>query len=290
MRRDAQVARRHGEGDPLAAVRRYNNFVKAQGLAAAGPAFGGVLDLGCGRGGDLPKYGHLPGLRRLCGLDVSPVSVREAQARAASIFGARPEVAVQLFAADLRDEAQLRAAAAIAGHQAPFEVVTMFFSLQYVAASGAHVERLLRLLVNPLTAEGARLVLSVPGAPQVERLAAEGGAGLASVDRLAPATADGWGRGYGFQLLGAIDDFTPEYLLPPDSLAAAFAAGGWRVLSRRPFDAEELQSGGGPGLARRMRVTTLPAAMAPAEREAVGLNDLWVLERRPGGGTVCTSP
>jgi len=98
----AKVVRNYGEPAfyriDTAPARALNNFVKAVLIETYVPMGARVLDLACGKGGDIGKYARRR-IRSWCGVDVVGASVKEAMSRYNR--GARYEFAAQFFVHDL---------------------------------------------------------------------------------------------------------------------------------------------------------------------------------------------
>ena len=97
-------------------MRNFNNWVKAKLIAVARPvrkssATSGkassidVLDLACGKGGDLMKWAlHQPSVRRYVGVDVARGSLRDAAARCIGNRQIRALPSITFVAADLGED------------------------------------------------------------------------------------------------------------------------------------------------------------------------------------------
>lgn len=84
---------------PRSQLQRFHNAVKRDLLVAHVPRGGALLDLACGRGGDLRKWAA-GGLSYVRALDVSAESLREAGRRRAALCGS--DTTVEFEHADLR--------------------------------------------------------------------------------------------------------------------------------------------------------------------------------------------
>ncbi len=212
-----------------------------------------VLDLGCGRGGDLLKYRHI-GATRVVGVDPSQASVDEARERARAVG-----VDASFHVGSMLDR--------LDGHPfdaGSFDLVVCFFSLQYAGGPEAiaQVARTAARLARP----DARLVVIVPDCHRVERLAAEDRADqLARVEWMGATTAT---PVYTFDLVGAIDQ-CPEYLVESLDLP------GWEVEVDCGLGELDRAVGTAPGLRGRMGAVEL-RHLRPAEREVVELYRLVV--------------
>ena len=113
----------------MAACRRRHNLWK-RALIDAHVARGSlVLDLACGKGGDLSKFAHRHP-RRLVGYDVSTLSLAEARRRASLL----PSLPVELVVVDLTSRRWPACARR-------FDAATCFFALHYLCGSAAAVRQ-----------------------------------------------------------------------------------------------------------------------------------------------------
>lgn len=235
-------------------VRRYNNYVKAALLARVAPPRT-VLDLGCGRGGDLLKYARL-GVARVVGVDVSTESLAKAAARADRLAGT-----FEFYRRDLEDPA------AVAALQGTYDLVSLFFSAQYMLPSREAAVSLMASLAR-LAPQGA-VVLAIPDDRLISALLP---GPLVRVERKTTARPDGWGGVYEFTLAGAIDR-CPEYGVPTAALLDEARAAGWRVDLAAPFDTlVDLDP-------RLRRVMSAGARLTLTERHVVGVYVACILSR-----------
>ncbi len=146
------------------ALRDFHNAAKRELLRVHAAGAASLLDLACGRGGDVHKWRAL-GIRHALGLDASAESVREAARRHAATGGGQGDYAFRCH--DLRHPFQHAGA--------PFDVVTCMFALQYFFESEASARALVGTAAGCLR-PGGRFVGIVPDARRVvARLAAAGG-------------------------------------------------------------------------------------------------------------------
>lgn len=212
-----------------------------------------LLDLGCGRGGDVSKYNHLS-LEVLHGVDVSEPSIEEARRRARA-----QDVDGTFGVTDLRDPEQTRALEdELSGQR--FDTVVCFFALQYLPEWD--IRRVLGM-ARRLTVPGGCLILTLPASARIRKLAAAPGElATARFDEADPTA-------YRFSLFGAIDD-CPEFLVPPEGLQKIIRDLGWRLDVHVGFlDAIDMD----PVLLGTMGAD---AALSPVELEVVALYDVWI--------------
>lgn len=214
-----------------------------------------MLDLGCGRGGDLCKYARL-GVARVVGVDVSTESLVKAAARADQLAGT-----FEFYQRDLEDPA------VVAELEGTYDLVSFFFSAQYMLPSREAAAALMASLAR-LAPDGA-VVLAIPDDQLVSALPP---GPLARVERRTPAGPDGWGGVYEFSLVGAIDR-CPEYGVPTAALLDEARAAGWRVDLAATFDTlADLD----PTLRSAM---SADAPLTPVERDVVGVYVACILSR-----------
>jgi len=204
-------------------LRRAHNELKRRVLGAL-PAGARVLDLGCGRGGDLGKWAACaPPPARVLGLDASAASVAEARARAAAWPGGAPWAQFRVCrGVGERDDLALGA----------FDLVTCMFALHYFFDAPERAERALRFVRRHLRL-GGRFVGVAPHGDRTRAMlaAAPGGqvrAGACTLRALSDAS-------YAFALAGTVVAAPSEepYLLEAPFRAACRAA-NLHVLAFRP--------------------------------------------------------
>ncbi|KAL1741883.1 mRNA capping enzyme-domain-containing protein [Schizophyllum fasciatum] len=126
---------------PIFALKAFNNWIKSVIITKfAHPALqhspnysrkdrqrGKVLDLGCGKGGDINKW-QKANAKDYIGADIAAVSVQQGRQRHESLRGPRPEA--HFFALDCFSES-LRDALPSELLRKPFDVVSMQFCMHY---------------------------------------------------------------------------------------------------------------------------------------------------------------
>lgn len=140
------------------ALQRFHNEAKRQLLKEFAWQAGRLLDLACGRGGDLHKWRALQ-IAHVTGVDVSENSLAEARARAAKA-GGRTDVAFE--------RADLAAGYAPGGE--PYDAVSCFFALHYFFGSEAAAHAVVSAAARALRVGGVFFGIVARGRSVVERL------------------------------------------------------------------------------------------------------------------------
>jgi len=261
-------------------LKNLNNWIKSVLLREAVRPGDAVLDLACGKGGDLSKYTRL-GVSSYVGVDVAPAAVQEArcryngesggQSRRGMPFSAKFAVA-NCWEVVLRD--QFKA-------EAPFDVVSCQFALHYAFREAGMAKLALRNVAAMLRPGGLFVGTTTDSAVLAHRLReASGKSGRPetsfqnSVFRVEfdPRHAGGvfstadegapFGIRYTFFLDDAIDAI-PEYAIPFPTLVALARSAGLELvyaLNFHEFFYSRLSPDLGPAAAdnfellKRMRV------------------------------------
>ncbi|KAH9923971.1 mRNA capping enzyme-domain-containing protein [Epithele typhae] len=248
-RPDVGVAQR--QDSPIIGLKSFNNWVKSvlitrfahPALAASpgrrnGRMRGRVLDMGCGKGGDLTKWAKA-NVAEYVGLDIAQVSVDQARGRHGTSKGAR--FTANFFALDcythgLADElpAQLLAT--------PFDVVSLQFCMHYAFESERKARTMLANVATWLRPGGV-FIGTVPDADQL----------MAQLDALPAGAPDlSWGNAvyrirfedraarpvfghrYWFFLQDAVDD-VPEYVVHWENFVGLAAEYGLHCVYKKEF-------------------------------------------------------
>ncbi|KAH9857707.1 mRNA capping enzyme-domain-containing protein [Lenzites betulinus] len=232
-RPDVGVAQR--QDSPIIGLKSFNNWVKsvlitrfAHPALAASPTGqrrgsrmrGRVLDMGCGKGGDLTKWAKA-NVAEYVGLDIAAVSIDQARHRHATSRGAR--FVADFFALDcyshvLSDSLPPTLLAT------PFDVVSMQFCMHYAFESETKARTMLKNVASWLRPSGV-FVGTIPNAKQLmEQLDglpkdAEDLSWGNSVYKIRFEQRDRkpiFGHRYWFYLQDAVDD-VPEYVVHWDN-------------------------------------------------------------------------
>lgn len=225
-----EVGVKQRKESPIIGLKNFNNWVKSvlitqfghPALAAAGPAkkHGKVLDMGCGKGGDLIKWGKAR-IREMLAVDIADVSVEQARQRWETM---RPRRFDATFAAlDCYTEPLTKAFSPQQLAQ-PFDVVSMQFCMHY-AFETAQKARCMLKNVSEWLRPGGIFLGTIPNADQL----------LARLDQL-PADSEDlsfgnsvykirfeertsrplFGHRYYFYLRDAVEN-VPEYIVEWDN-------------------------------------------------------------------------
>ncbi|KAI0933671.1 hypothetical protein AcV5_005759 [Taiwanofungus camphoratus] len=227
------------QDSPIIGLKNFNNWVKSvlitrfahpvlaaspdppgapPGMGARRGGRGRVLDLGCGKGGDLTKWAKAR-IREYVGVDIAAVSVDQARERYLSTRGG-PRFAASFHALDCYTHALRIALAGDAALARPFDAVSLQFCMHYAFESARKARTMLANVAGSLRAGGV-FIGTVPDAAQLmDRLDAlpAGAQDLSwgnSVYRIRfedRASRPVFGHRYWFFLKDAVDD-VPEYVV-----------------------------------------------------------------------------
>ncbi|ORY78407.1 mRNA capping enzyme-domain-containing protein [Leucosporidium creatinivorum] len=148
---------------PIIGLKNFNNWTKSVLIAKFGRREGSegprikVLDLGCGKGGDLQKW-HKAGTDEYVGLDLAAVSVEQARSRFEGLRGAKFKA--EFFASDCF-ESPIETTLAPSLVVRPFDVVSMQFCLHYAFESEAKARMMLSNVTRFLKPGGV-LIGTIP--------------------------------------------------------------------------------------------------------------------------------
>jgi mRNA (guanine-N7-)-methyltransferase len=244
------------EASPIIGLKNFNNWVKsvlilrfahpalAASPRASGPpppgfrARGGkVLDMGCGKGGDLSKWARAP-VAEYVGVDIAAVSVDQARARWADMRGQRFQAdfaPLDCFVQSLADGIKpARLARA-------FDVVSMQFCMHYAFETPAKARRMLENVGRWLR-KGGVFVGTIPNAELLmanldavpEGAPLQWGNGVYSIAFEARTPRPAFGHRYRFFLRDAVDD-VPEYVVRWQTLVALAAEQGLHPVYHEEF-------------------------------------------------------
>ena len=298
-------------------LKNFNNWVKAVLIAEHAPRpCPRVLDLACGKLGDLAKW-RLAGARTYCGVDISTTAVADARRRFNETRGGGAPLGARLARADL-GVTDLEAEGVLApGEQ--FDAISCQFALHYLFQSEARALAFFRNIAGRL-APGGVFLGTLPDAAQLVRRAREA---LAAREAARAAAGDG-GDGSGGGGDGGVSFGNAIYSVtfPRESLARQFALGGapyglrydfylaesvehvdeylvpWELLVRlagcvglvpvardnfHDWFRRHIAQPGHRATARTMRVLDCEGTLSPAEWEAAGLYRVFAFVRPAEG-------
>jgi SAM-dependent methyltransferase len=227
------------DGSGRSALRQHNNWVKTTLLSAAAKlarAGGGklrLLDLCCGRGGDLHKHRHLD-LSHLVMVDSCLEAVAEAAGRYSLMPGlstcGKPDgIGAKFLVYDCFDAAPLLPVLAELelAHGGAFDVVSCQFSMHYAFGQERQVRGFLAIVSRALRSGGVFAATTVDDGELAKWRAAEGDSFGNACFHVAfeaePAGGAGYGAPYRISLEASVDD-AREYVVAWDRLVALAAA------------------------------------------------------------------
>ncbi len=245
-------------------LQRFHNAAKRALLAAFAGGAGRVLDLACGRGGDVRKWNDL-GVRHVTGVDASARSLEEAERRARA--AALPGLTRAFVHADLTAVADAGGwGGGAGGAGGSFDAVTCMFALHYFFGSERCARELVRAVADSLR-PGGYFVGIVPDALEVNERIRYGAYedDVSRIEALWPGAPACFGSAYTFAVRDTVvaepGAEAVEYLVYGSVLAELAAAHGLEPAWRD----------GDPGLAvcfdhaarEHLRRLRPPAAWAP---------------------------
>jgi mRNA (guanine-N7-)-methyltransferase len=248
-------------GSDILHLRNLNNWVKSVLLAKYIGTGYHVLDLACGKGGDMLKF-KAGGCGHYVGIDIALESVRDAVRRYNGASGRQSmPFAADFCAGDFCDPS-LEAALP---RGLLFHLVSCQFACHYAFASEERAEALLRNVSSRLLPGGVFAGTTADACVLVRRLRAAAGLSFGNAHYSVsfpsqakhkgfPASASPFGLAYRFSLQEAVDD-CQEYLVHMPTFVAIAARHGLRLISADNFtDLFAAEAPRNRGLLERMRV------------------------------------
>jgi mRNA (guanine-N7-)-methyltransferase len=227
---------------PIIKLRNFNNVVKHILIqeSVGGPG-ARVLDLGCGKGGDLRKW-ELAQVSQYTGIDISNASIMEAMRRYRSNRSSFPVVFTTGDAFGLPLPEILYEFPEV---QFPMDVVSMQFCLHYAFETEAKARQTIENVARSLR-PGGIFIGTIPNSEfighKIRHLmpgSRSFGNDLYSVtfEQQPPKTGEfvkPYGNVYNYYLKDAIDN-VPEYIIPFETLRAICSDYGLRLKFKQPF-------------------------------------------------------
>ncbi|BGP53675.1 hypothetical protein JCM8202_003556 [Rhodotorula sphaerocarpa] len=250
---------------PIIGLKRFNNWIKSVLIGRFGRREGDttplvkVLELGCGKGGDLQKWSKA-GTDGYVGIDIATVSVEQARSRWEEMRGRR--FPAEFYTLDCFEESidQVLPPATTAR---PFDVVSMQFCMHYAFETEAKVRTMLENVVQHLRPGGV-FIGTIPDARNLfEHLDAADpenplifGNSIYSVKFDSRENESVYGHRYTFFLQDAVEE-VPEYVVYWDNFVSLAAEYGLEVRFQADFQTIFVEEQSDPyfaNLLRRMKV------------------------------------
>jgi mRNA (guanine-N7-)-methyltransferase len=225
------TAAAHYDGTAAHSLRRtplnaFHNDAKRALLRAFAAGAGSVLDVACGRGGDVHKWIALS-IPHVTGLDVSSASVEEARRRSSEALARARHTFTHTFVV-----ADLLAPWPTAATTASFDVVTCMFALHYFFATEASARAFLGNVAAALR-PGGRFVGVVTDARAVNECLARGRGDTYATEAVTlrarwHGTPQCFGSAYTCDVRGTVTEASavPEYLVWDPVLTKVAALAG----------------------------------------------------------------
>lgn len=270
------------QSSPLIALRAVNNFMKANLLGdfCRKPGFR-VLDMACGKGGDLFKWAKL-GVREWVGVDIARGAVNEAVSRYNGMKERR--FVARFVAADATRVPIWKHIGPVATGGAGFDLASCQFALHYGCGSEAHARMMLWNIAAFLKPGAHFVATTVDEAALRSRLAKSPDKMTLSNEHFslrmhAPLPASDkdldFGLGYDFALGDLVD--CPEFVVPTAKLQAVAAE----------FDLQLVFSANFSKMYDKYKMKAkynrmLPAHASQAEWDIISLYKIMVFAKRTG--------
>ncbi|GAA6003206.1 hypothetical protein JCM10207_001799 [Rhodosporidiobolus poonsookiae] len=262
---------------PIIGLKSFNNWIKTVLIAKFGrheserekPLIR-VLDLGCGKGGDLQKWGKA-GTSEYIGIDLAAVSIEQARSRHAGLRG--KAFHASFFALDCFESSIEEVLDPSYFDPQPFDIVSMQFCMHYALETEAKARQMLENVARFLRPGGV-FIGTIPDANNLFAhldASAEAAASDPSLNPLVfgnsvysvkfdsrdpPSSASPYGHRYTFFLQDAVEE-VPEYVVYWDAfveLAAQYGLTPTYVADFQTIFADEQDDAHFRQLLRRMKV------------------------------------
>lgn len=229
---------RQRKGSPIIKLRNFNNFIKSVLIQKQARPRSVVLDIGCGKGGDLLKWSKLR-TQGWIGVDIADVSIQQARSR-------YEDMQFKPFWADfcVGDAFSDQIEDIVHPEAFPIDTVSIQFSLHYAFKSERNIRILLHNVSRALKRNG-KFIGTIPNSDvlvkniwSVPEGKTEWGNALYRVkfDKLPPKDleSDPFGHQYYFFLEDAVGN-VPEYIVPFNVLHKLCSEYGLQLEYKRPF-------------------------------------------------------
>ncbi|KAJ1735306.1 mRNA cap guanine-N7 methyltransferase [Coemansia biformis] len=254
----------------ITGLRLFNNWVKSCLIRQYTKRGNKVLDLGCGKGGDLRKW-SMSNISEYVGMDIADVSVGQAQRRYKEMNNNRFEA--RFYAQDCYGE-PLEKTLRPVDYKA--DVVSTQFCLHYAFESEAKARQMMANVSTHME-PGAYFMCTIPNANWLEKKRRVLGDSFGnSVYRVefAPGKATRFGTAYSFSLDEAVQDCT-EYLVHMPSFVQLAGEYGLELkdcIGFHHYYTQQMQRDDATGLFWRMRVIDEERPeISKDEWEAIGI-------------------
>lgn len=236
-----EVGVKNREQSPIIGLKKFNNWIKSVliGKFAFRPG-AKVLDIGCGKGGDLNKWTQAQ-IRLYVGLDIAATSVEQAWDRYRKL-GPRARFEAHFFAHDCYANPISEVLPKPLQQPDLFDNVTMQFCMHY-AFENASKARMMIENVSRHLRPGGRFIGTIPDGDQLlERLNAvpedaeelRFGNSCFYIQFMERRHKGKYGHQYRFYLTDAVDD-VPEYIVDWPNFEALANEYRLRLVYKQPF-------------------------------------------------------
>ncbi|ORY01003.1 guanine-N(7)-methyltransferase [Basidiobolus meristosporus CBS 931.73] len=251
-------------------MKSFNNWVKSVLIGQYAKRGDRVLDMGCGKGGDLLKWSKAK-ISELVGADVASVSIQQAEQRYQSMRGAK--FAASFHAIDCWTESLYK----VIPKDKMFDVVSMQFCLHYAFETEAKARMMLQNVSQNLR-PGGTFIGTLPDAYWIVKKvkSVEGlsfGNDIYKIEFEQKDTFPTFGHKYWFTLEDAIDN-CPEYLVHFPTFEKLAKEYGLELIKKRKFHhlyKDALENEEFTNLLHRMNVVDERESITKEEWEAAGI-------------------
>ncbi|ORY81417.1 mRNA capping enzyme-domain-containing protein [Protomyces lactucae-debilis] len=283
--------REQRNASPIVNLRNFNNWIKSTLIRNFTESGNHVLDLGCGKGGDLMKWDKA-NVSSYTGIDLAEVSIEQARGRYRNMRHARFKAQFYAFDCFGKPVAQI-----LPPEQRRFDVVSMQFCLHYAYETEAKARQMLANVSASLP-RGGKFLGTIPDSDAI----------IEHVSKLQPGEKE-WGNDiykvefenqpppgpdvvfrppyghkYTFYLKDAVD-IVPEYVVPFEAFRALAEEYNLELLYKKGFHEvfeEYKDTFEGGALLDRMGVVRKDGSrgIEGDEREAAGFYAAFCFEKR----------